>query len=144
MTTENFDRGMTMRRQVLSDAHVERSLAAADDFTRPMQELVTEFCWGAVWSRPGLDPATRSMINLAMISALGRNKELALHVRGALRNGVTEEQVQEILLQIAVYCGFPAGLDSMATAKAAIAAWHEEVAEREAEPESGVSTPSRD
>lgn len=126
MTTKNFERGMAMRKQVLSPAHVEKSLAAADDFTRPMQELVTEFCWGAVWSRPGLNPRDRSLINLSMIAALGRNKELALHTRGALRNGVTEEEIQEVLLQIAVYCGFPAGLDSMATVKAAIAAYEEE------------------
>lgn len=126
MTTEYFERGMAMRKQVLSAAHVEKSLAAADDFTRPMQELVTEFCWGAVWSRPGLSPRDRSIINLSMIAALGRNKELALHTRGALRNGVTDVEIQEVLLQIAVYCGFPAGLDSMATVKAAIAAYEEE------------------
>jgi len=126
MTTENFKRGMEMRKKVLSPAHVERSLAAADDFTKPMQELVTEFCWGAVWSRPNLNPKQRSMINLAMISALGRNNELALHVAGALRNGVSVEEIQEILMQVAVYCGFPAGLDSMATAKTAIKKYQEE------------------
>lgn len=121
MTNDNFQRGMEMRKKVLSPEHVEKSLAAADDFTRPMQELVTEFCWGAVWSRPGLSPRDRSLINIAMISALGRNKELALHTKGALRNGVTEEELQETLMQVAIYCGFPAGLDSMATVKAAIA-----------------------
>jgi len=126
MTTENYNRGMEMRKKVLSPAHVERSLAAADDFTKPMQELVTEFCWGAVWARPGLDPKQRSMINIAMISALGRNNELALHVGGALRNGVSIEEIQEILLQVSVYCGFPAGLDSMHSAKAAIAKYQEE------------------
>lgn len=126
METENFKRGMEMRKKVLSPEHVERSLAAADDFTKPMQELVTEFCWGAVWARPGLEPKTRSMINLAMISTLGRNKELGLHVAGALRNGVTVEEIQEILMQIAVYCGFPAGLDSMNTAKEAIKKYQEE------------------
>lgn len=125
MTTENFKRGMNMRKQVLSPAHVERSLAAADEFTRPMQELVTEFCWGAVWSRPGLTPKQRSMINIAMIGALGRNKELGLHVAGALRNGVSEGEIQEILLQVAVYCGIPAGMDSMATAKATIQKFRE-------------------
>lgn len=121
MTSETYKRGMEMRKQVLSPEHVEKSLAAADDFTRPMQELVTEYCWGAVWARPGLSPRDRSLINLAMIAALGRNKELALHTKGALRNGVTEEEIQEVLLQIAVYCGFPAGLDSMATVRAALA-----------------------
>ena len=122
MGSEEFERGMAMRRRVLSPEHVEKSLAAADDFTRPMQQLVTEYCWGAVWSRPGLSPRDRSLINIAMIAALGRNKELALHTRGALRNGVTEAELQEILLQVAVYCGFPAGLDSMATVGAAVAA----------------------
>ncbi|MFY0681447.1 MAG: carboxymuconolactone decarboxylase family protein [Thalassovita sp.] len=128
MTTENFDRGMAMRKQVLSPEHVERSLAASDEFSRPMQELVTEFCWGAVWARPGLSPRDRSLINLSMIAALGRNKELALHTKGALRNGVTTEEIQEVLLQIAVYCGFPAGLDSMSTVKAAIAEYEDETA----------------
>lgn len=127
MTTDNFKRGMAMRKKVLSPAHVERALAAADDFTKPMQDLVTEFCWGAVWSRPGLDPKLRSMINIAMISALGRNHELGLHVGGALRNGVSEAEIQEILLQVAVYCGFPAGLDSMATAKTAIQGYRQEI-----------------
>ncbi len=126
MKTENFKRGMEMRKRVLSAEHVEKSLAAADEFTRPMQELVTEFCWGAVWSREGLSPRDRSLINLAMIAALGRNKELALHTRGALRNGVTEDEIQEVLLQIAVYCGFPAGLDSMTTVKHAIQAYFDE------------------
>lgn len=128
MTTETYEKGMEMRRKVLSPEHVARSLEAADDFTRPMQELVTEFCWGAVWAREGLAPRDRSLINLAMIAALGRNKELALHTRGALRNGVTESEIQEVLLQIAVYCGFPAGLDSMATVKAAIADYKAEIA----------------
>jgi 4-carboxymuconolactone decarboxylase len=128
MTTETYEKGMEMRRRVLSPEHVARSLEAADDFTRPMQELVTEFCWGAVWAREGLAPRDRSIINLAMIAALGRSKELALHTRGALRNGVTESEIQEVLLQIAVYCGFPAGLDSMATVKAAIADYKAEIA----------------
>lgn len=120
MTNENYKRGMEMRKQVLSPEHVEKSLANADDFSKPMQDLVTEFCWGAVWSRPGLCPRDRSLINLAMIAALGRNKELALHTKGAIRNGVTTEEVQEVLMQVAVYCGFPAGLDSMAAVKAAL------------------------
>lgn len=126
METETHKRGMAMRKKVLSSEHVEKSLAAADDFTRPMQELVTEYCWGAVWSRPGLSRRDRSMINLSMIAALGRNKELALHTRGALRNGVTEEEIQEVLLQIAVYCGFPAGLDSMSIVRDAISDFKEE------------------
>ncbi len=126
MRQDNLTKGMDMRRKVLSPEHVERSLSKADEFTRPMQELVTEFCWGAVWSRPGLSARDRSLANLAMIAALGRNRELALHTKGALRNGLTKEEIQEVLLQIAVYCGFPAGLDSMATVRDAIRAYETE------------------
>lgn len=91
---ETFDAGMAMRKRVLGDAHVERSLANATDFTRPMQELVTEYCWGEVWTRPGLEPKTRSFLNLSMLVALNRPHELALHVRGALNNGVTVDELQ--------------------------------------------------
>lgn len=126
MKNEAFDRGLEMRKRVLSPEHVERSLSAADDFSRPMQEFVTEFCWGAVWGREGLSPRDRSLINLGMIAALGRNKELALHTKGALRNGVTESEIQELLLQIAAYCGFPAALDSMAACRAGMKEFAEE------------------
>jgi 4-carboxymuconolactone decarboxylase len=117
---ETFDKGVAMRRTVLGDAHVEQSLAAASDFSHDIQELVTEYCWGAVWTRPGLDLATRSIINLGMLTALGRLHELAVHVRGAVNNGVTEEQIKETLLQASVYCGMPAGLEAFRVAEATL------------------------
>jgi 4-carboxymuconolactone decarboxylase len=96
---------------------VENALKSADDFNRPLQELVTEYCWGAVWGRPQLDRKTRSMLNLAMISALNRPHELRLHVAGALNNGVTREEIREVLLQVAIYCGVPAGVDAFRVAR---------------------------
>src|SRR4051795_3576425 len=112
-----MDRGMQNRREVLGAEHVDRSLARATDFAKPMQELVTEFCWGAVWNRPGLERKTRSLINLAMLTALNRSTELGAHVRGAVNNGATKEEIQEVLLQAAVYCGMPAGLESFRVAE---------------------------
>jgi 4-carboxymuconolactone decarboxylase len=112
-----YDAGLEVRREVLGAEHVDRSLGAATAFTRPMQELVTEFCWGAVWTRPGLDRRTRSLINLAMLTALNRSQELGAHVRGAIRNGCSEEEVQEALLQAAIYCGMPAGLEAFRVAE---------------------------
>ncbi len=109
--------GLQTRREVLGHEHVDRSLAQASAFSRPMQELVTEYCWGAVWSRPGLDRRTRSLLNIAMLTALGRSHELAIHVRGALRNGVTADEIQETLLQAAIYCGVPAALEAQRTAE---------------------------
>lgn len=117
---ETFDAGMAMRKRVLGDAHVERSLANATDFTRPMQELVTEYCWGEVWTRPGLEPKTRSFLNLSMLVALNRPHELALHVRGALNNGVTVDELQEVFLQTAIYVGVPAALDAFRVAQGVI------------------------
>ncbi len=117
MTDDLFERGLKTRKEVLGDEYVEKSLAAADDFTRPLQELVTRYCWGDVWNRPGLDKQQRSMINLAMITALNRPHELRLHVRGALNNGLTRAQIREILLQTAVYCGIPACIDAFRVAK---------------------------
>lgn len=111
------ERGDAMRRSVLGDAHVERSRTNATTFTRPLQDLVTEYCWGTIWTRPGLEPRTRSMLNLAMLTAMGKMDELAVHVRGAVRNGVTEAEIQEILLQAAVYCGVPAALEATRTAQ---------------------------
>lgn len=105
-------RGDKVRREVLGDAHVDRSLQQATDFTRVVQEYVTASCWGDVWSRPGLDRRTRSLLNLAMLTALNRPHEFAVHVRGALRNGVTVAEIQEVLLQTAAYCGAPAALES--------------------------------
>ena len=115
---ETYERGLQARREVLGDAHVEKSLAQASEFTRPIQELVTEYCWGEVWTRDGLERKTRSMINLAMLTALNRSHELAVHVRGALNNGVTEAEIQEVLLQTAIYVGVPAALESFRVAEA--------------------------
>ena len=103
-----LEQGERIRREVLGDAHVERSLAKAGEFSRPMQEFVTEHCWGAVWSRPGLGRKERSLVNLGMLTALNRSHELRVHVRGAIRNGCTPEEIQEVLLQAAIYCGVPA------------------------------------
>lgn len=107
-----YEAGLRVRREVVGDAYVARALAAADEFTGPLQELVTEYCWGAVWTRPGLDRRTRSMLNLAMLAALGRSQELATHVRAALTNGVTPEEIREVLLQATVYAGVPVGVDA--------------------------------
>jgi len=112
-----FAVGEQTRRAVLGDRHVDASLAAATEFTRPLQELVTEYGWGAVWSRPGLPRKIRSMLNLAMLTALNRPHELKTHVRGALTNGVTEDEIREVLLQTAVYCGMPAAIDSFRVAR---------------------------
>jgi 4-carboxymuconolactone decarboxylase len=111
-----FQKGLKIRKEVLGAEHVQKSLDAATDFSAPMQKLVTEWCWGELWSRPGLDRRTRSIINLSMLSALNRPHEVRLHVRGALNNGLTQEEIIEILLQVAVYCGVPAALDSMKVA----------------------------
>jgi 4-carboxymuconolactone decarboxylase len=99
------------------DKYVDASLKAADEFSMPMQELVTQFCWGEVWSRPGLDRRSRSILNLGMIAAQNKPEEFAVHVRGALRNGITKDEIQECLLQIAVYCGMPTGLGVFRVAK---------------------------
>ncbi len=112
--------GDAMRRRVLGDAHVDKSRANATAFGQPLQDLVTEYCWGAIWNRPGLEPGTRSMLNIAMLTALGKSAELRVHVRGALNNGVTVEQIQEVLLQAAVYCGAPAALEASRAAQEVI------------------------
>lgn len=110
MHKELFEKGLAVRRAVVGDSYVEASLQAADDFSMPMQELVTEFCWGEVWTRPGLDRRSRSILNLGMIAALNRPEELAIHIRGAINNGVTKDEIRECFLQVAVYVGMPAGL----------------------------------
>jgi 4-carboxymuconolactone decarboxylase len=112
-----MERGLAARRESLGHDHVENSLAAATDFSRPIQVYVTETCWGDIWSRPGLDRRTRSLVNLAMLTALNRMHEFAVHVRGARRNGCTEEEIQEVLLQTAAYCGAPAALESFRVAE---------------------------
>ena len=127
MTDGKFERGLETRREVLGRDYVDRALAAADDFTMPMQRLVTEYCWDQIWNRPGLDRKTRSMLNLAMLTALNRPHELKLHVKGAINNGVTQEQIMEIFLQATIYCGAPAALDGMRVAR-------ETLKEIEAEP----------
>ena len=121
MNKDLFERGLAIRKAVLGKDYVEKSIAAADDFSRPMQELSTEYCWGHVWGRPGLERRDRSLINLAMISALNRPHELKLHVKGALANGVTREEMREVFLQVAIYCGVPAGIDSFRIAREAFA-----------------------
>jgi len=112
-----LERGLTLRRRSLGDSHVDNSLAAVTDFTRPIQEYVTETCWGDIWSRPGLDVRTRSLVNLAMLTALNRMTEFGVHVRGAMRNGCTESEIQEVLLQTAAYCGAPAALEAFRVAE---------------------------
>jgi len=114
---ELFEKGLAIRRQVLGADYVNNALATADDFNRPLQELVTEYCWGEIWGRPGLDRKTRSMLNLAMLSALNRPHEIKAHVRGALANGLTKDDIKEVFLQVAIYCGVPAAVDSFRLAK---------------------------
>jgi 4-carboxymuconolactone decarboxylase len=117
MASELFEKGLKVRREVLGAEHVEASMSQADDFSRPLQELVTEYCWGNVWSRPGLDRKTRSLINVAMLTALNRPHEVKLHLRGALNNGCSKNDIMEVLLQTAIYCGVPAAMDSLRVAK---------------------------
>jgi 4-carboxymuconolactone decarboxylase len=119
MTKEVFDRGLAIRKDVLGAEYVENAMRNADEFNMPMQELTTEYCWGYVWGREGLPRKTRSMLNLAMISALNRPHELKIHVKGALKNGVTKAEIREVLLQVAIYCGVPAGVDSFRIAREA-------------------------
>jgi len=114
--SELYDKGLRIRREVLGNETVDRSLAAVNSFNGPMNQLTTEWCWGEIWGRPGLDHKTRSIINLAMLTALNRPNELEEHVRGAIHNGVTASQIQEILLQTAIYCGVPAAIDSFTVA----------------------------
>ena len=115
--SKRFDEGLTVRREVLGADYVDKAIGDADELTRPLQELVTEYCWGAVWTRPGLPRKTRSLINVAMLTALNRPHEVRLHLRGALRNGCTKEEIMEVLLQSAIYCGVPAAIDSVRIAK---------------------------
>ena len=121
MNDELFERGLKIRKSVLGAEHVDKAIAAADDFNMPLQRLVTEYCWGACWGRDGLPKKTRSLLNIAMISSLNRNHELKLHVKGAIRNGCTREEIREVLLQVAIYCGVPAAVDSFRVAKEALA-----------------------
>jgi 4-carboxymuconolactone decarboxylase len=119
--TSLFDQGMSKRREVLGDAHVDRSIGNVSEFAKPVQDLVTEFVWGAVWNRDGLDLRTRSLLNLVMLTALNRPHEFGVHVRGAVNNGCTRDQIREALLQTAVYCGAPAALESFRVAERVLA-----------------------
>jgi 4-carboxymuconolactone decarboxylase len=121
MANEKFEKGLALRKQVLGAEYVEKSMASADSFSMPMQELSTEYCWGHVWTRPGLALRDRSLINIAMISALNRPHELKLHVKAALNNGLSRDEIREVILQVAVYCGVPAGIDSTRIAREAFA-----------------------
>ena len=119
MNQELFDQGLKTRREVLGAEYVDAALKNADSFNMDMQELVTQYCWGDVWNRPGLERRTRSLLNLAMLAALNRPHELKLHVRGAINNGVSKDEIKEVFLQAAIYCGVPAAIDSFRVAKEA-------------------------
>ena len=107
MTDDRYERGMGVRREVLGDAHVDRAVAGTTDFTRDFQELITAYAWGEIWTRPGLDRRSRSMITLTALIARGHHEELAMHVRAALRNGLSVDEIKEVILQSAIYCGVP-------------------------------------
>ncbi len=121
-----FEAGLKTRREVLGAEYVDRALANADEFTRPFQEFVTTQAWDAVWNRPGLDRRTRSLLNLAMLGALGRGPELGLHVRGALNNGVTPDEIREVFFQVAGYAGFPAAVEAFRVAQPIVAEYREQ------------------
>lgn len=119
MQKDLFEQGLEVRKAVLGEDYVNKSLQDVDEFGLPLQKLVTEYCWGKVWTRPGLAKKTRSLINIAMLTALNRPHEVKLHVRGALNNNCTKEEILEVLLQACIYCGVPAAMDSMRLAKEA-------------------------
>lgn len=122
---ERYDEGLQARREVLGDEYVDRALTSADDFTSVLQDYVTEFCWGVAWTRPGLDRRTRSLVNLAMLASNGQSSEVTTHTRGALRNGCTVEEIQEVLIQVAVYAGTPAAVEGFRAAHPAVKEWLE-------------------
>jgi 4-carboxymuconolactone decarboxylase len=117
MNRDAFEKGLKTRREVLGAEYVDQAIRNADEFNLPLQELVTEYCWNEIWNRPGLDRKTRSIVNLAMLTALNRPHELKLHVKGAINNGLSKDEIAEIFLQSAIYCGVPAAIDSFRTAK---------------------------
>ncbi len=129
MDEDRLAKGLSIRSEVLGADYVARSMAQADDFSRPMQELSSTYCWGEIWARDGLSRRDRSLLNIGMISALNRPHELKLHVKAALRNGLTREEIREALLQVAVYCGIPAGIDSTRIAQDAFAEYEAELSE---------------
>ncbi|WP_320822204.1 4-carboxymuconolactone decarboxylase [Reinekea sp.] len=126
MNNEKYRQGMVMRRAVLGDAYVDRAINAATDFNQPLQDMITENCWGEVWTRPALSAQTRSLITIATLAALKASSELKVHVRGALRNGCSAAEIQEVLLQSTVYCGVPSGIEAFTAAKEAIDTWNVE------------------
>lgn len=117
MRNKRFVEGLKIRGAVLGKDHVEKTFTKQEKFSRPLQELITEYCWGTIWARPGLSRKIRSLINLAMLTALNRPHELKLHLKGAIRNGCTKKEIVEVLLQTAVYCGIPAAVDSFRVTK---------------------------
>ncbi len=120
MSKEMFDKGLAIRKSVIGTEFVDKALATADDFNMPLQELVTEYCWGAVWGREGLTKKMRSLLNIAMLSTLNRPHELKVHVKGAITNGASKEEIRETLMQVAIYAGVPAAVDSFRVAKEAL------------------------
>jgi 4-carboxymuconolactone decarboxylase len=125
---ERYERGLAIRRQVLGAEYVDAALASADELGRPLQELVTEYCWGEVWDRPDLERKTRSLVNIGILTALNRPHELQLHAAGALRNGCTESEIVEVVLQTAIYCGVPAAVDGMRSVRAGVMSYRDESA----------------
>jgi 4-carboxymuconolactone decarboxylase len=121
MTADRYEEGLRIRREVHGPDYVDRVMSATNEFDRPMQDLANEYCWGAVWGRPGLDRRTRSLLNVAMLAALNRPNQLRGHLDGALRNGASAEEIREVLLQVAVYCGVPAALDAFRVAREVLA-----------------------
>ena len=114
---ERFDAGLKTRREVLGAAYVDKSVASTDDFNREFQELLNTYCWNDIWNRPGLPRKTRSVMNLCMLTALGKGHELKLHIRGALNNGLTKDEIKEVFLQTAIYCGVPAAVEAFRCAR---------------------------
>ncbi len=123
MESEKYKKGMEIRREVLGDEYVDKSVNSATEFTKPLQDLVTENCWGEIWTKNAIPKKTRSLVTIATLAALKASAELRIHVHGALRNGCTVEEIQEVLLQSAVYCGIPAGIEAFRTAKEVIESW---------------------
>jgi 4-carboxymuconolactone decarboxylase len=117
MASELFEKGLKTRREVLGAEYVDAAIRGADSFTQELQEYVTANCWGEIWNRPGLDRRTRSFLNLGMLTALNRPHELKLHIRGAMNNGITKDEIKEVFLHASVYCGVPAAIDSFRVAK---------------------------
>jgi 4-carboxymuconolactone decarboxylase len=123
MHSDKYNKGMKVRREVLGDEYVDKAISLASDFTKPLQYLVTENCWGEIWTKDVIPNKTRSLITIGILSALKANVEIKGHVLGALRNGCTKEEIQDVLLQCTVYCGVPAGIDSFRAAKEVIESW---------------------